>query len=62
MRARPSRWEALWTVGDIRLWGGAQNLCAEHATLKSTFWQDANICVDLHRIKFSSKYPLLLFS
>jgi hypothetical protein len=39
--------------------GGAQNLCAEHATLKSTFWQDAHICGDLHRVQLSSKNMFL---
>jgi hypothetical protein len=55
--------QALWTVGDIRLPAGALNLRGKHATLNSTFWQDANIFGDLYRIIFSSKYmflPLLM--
>jgi hypothetical protein len=52
---------ALWTVGDIRLPGGALNFRGKHATLKSTFWQDAHICGDLHRIQLSSKNMFLTF-
>jgi hypothetical protein len=36
-------WGALWTVGDIRLPGRALNFRGKHATLKSTFWQDAHM-------------------
>jgi hypothetical protein len=52
---------ALWTVGDIRLPGRALNFRGKHATLKSTFWQDAHICGDLHRIQLSSKNMFLTF-
>jgi hypothetical protein len=58
-RCGPS--QALWTVSDIRLWGGAQNLCVKPANLKSTFWQDAHIFGGLHRIQLSSKNMFLTF-
>jgi hypothetical protein len=60
-RARSTTTHALWTVSDIRLWGGAQNLCVKHAILKSIFWQDAHICGDLHRIQLSAKNMFLTF-
>jgi hypothetical protein len=42
---------ALWTVGDIRLPGRALNFRGKHATLNSTFWQDAHICGEFRSIK-----------
>jgi hypothetical protein len=50
---------ALWTVGDIRLPAGALNWSGKHATFNSTFWQDAHICGDLHRVQLSSKNMFL---